>query len=56
VVFTADPAPEIVLLKDGQPVKESNNLKLKVEKKDAENGLVQYTCTLNILEGNECSI
>nr|XP_016928763.1 obscurin isoform X5 [Drosophila suzukii] len=50
VVFTADPAPEIVLLKDGQPVKESNNLKLKVEKKDAENGLVQYTCTLNILE------
>ncbi|XP_043948228.1 obscurin isoform X2 [Drosophila biarmipes] len=50
VVFTADPAPEIVLLKDGQPVKESNNLKLKVVKKDAENGLVQYTCTLNILE------
>ncbi|XP_039228488.1 obscurin isoform X7 [Drosophila yakuba] len=50
VVFTADPAPEIVLLKDGQPVVESNNLKLKVEKKDAENGLVQYSCTLNILE------
>ncbi|XP_026836119.1 obscurin isoform X2 [Drosophila erecta] len=50
VVFTADPAPEIVLLKDGQPVVETNNVKLKVEKKDAENGLVQYTCTLNILE------
>uniref|UniRef100_A0A6P4FNS7 Muscle M-line assembly protein unc-89 isoform X5 n=1 Tax=Drosophila rhopaloa TaxID=1041015 RepID=A0A6P4FNS7_DRORH len=50
VVFTADPAPEIILLKDGQPVKESNNLKLKVEKKDADNGLVQYSCTLNILE------
>lgn len=52
VVFTADPAPEIVLLKDGQPVVETNNVKLKVDKKDAENGLVQYTCTLNILEGN----
>ncbi|XP_032570248.1 obscurin isoform X7 [Drosophila sechellia] len=50
VVFTADPAPEIVLLKDGQPVVETNNVKLKVDKKDAENGLVQYTCTLNILE------
>ncbi|XP_043645488.1 obscurin isoform X5 [Drosophila teissieri] len=50
VVFTADPAPEIVLLKDGQPVVESKNLKLKVEKKDAENGLVQYSCSLNILE------
>ncbi|XP_070134157.1 obscurin isoform X1 [Drosophila bipectinata] len=50
VTFTADPTPEIVLLKDGQPVKESNNLKLKIDKKDIENGLVQYTATLNILE------
>lgn len=51
VTFTADPNPEIIWLKDGQPVSESKSLSLKIASKDLENGLKQYECSLNILDG-----
>lgn len=51
VVFTADPLPEIILLKDGVPVSGDKKNILKTESKQLENGLVQYTCTLNIQDG-----
>lgn len=51
VVFTADPLPEIILLKDGVPVSGDKKNILKTETKELENGLIQYTCTLNIKDG-----
>lgn len=52
VTFTADPNPEIIWLKDGQPISDNKSLALKVTSKDLEHGLKQYECSLNILEGN----
>ncbi|XP_023037819.2 obscurin isoform X1 [Drosophila willistoni] len=52
IIFTADPAPEIVCLKDGHPVKESDAAKLKIDVKDLDHGLKQYACALNILKAD----
>ncbi|KRF85677.1 uncharacterized protein Dvir_GJ19688, isoform B [Drosophila virilis] len=49
VILTADPLPEITLFKDGEKVPEDEKHILKIESKDLENGLAQYTCTINIL-------
>lgn len=51
VTFTADPNPEVIWLKDGQPISESKSLSLKIASKDLEHGLKQFECSLNILEG-----
>lgn len=48
VVFTADPEPKIVWLKDGKPIQADDHVKLSLVKKDLEHGLVEYACTLNI--------
>lgn len=48
VVFTADPEPKMVWLKDGQPIAASEHVKLSINKKELEHGLIEYTCTLNI--------
>ncbi|XP_037951991.1 obscurin isoform X2 [Teleopsis dalmanni] len=46
VVFTADPLPEIIWFKDGKIVKADEALLLKVEAKELEYGLKEYTCSL----------
>ena len=51
VVFTADPKPEILWFKDGKPLQGTEALILKTEVKDLENGLKQYTCSLNVAKG-----
>ena len=48
IVFTADPEPKMVWLKDGKPIQSNDHVKLSVVKKELEHGLVEYTCTLNI--------
>ncbi|XP_075169287.1 obscurin isoform X4 [Haematobia irritans] len=49
VVFTADPEPKMVWLKDGKPIDSNHeHIKLSVNKKELQHGLVEYTCTLNI--------
>lgn len=51
VVFTADPEPKMVWLKDGKPIDSNDkHIKLSVNKKELEHGLVEYTCTLDIDE------
>ncbi|XP_059224502.1 obscurin isoform X2 [Stomoxys calcitrans] len=49
VVFTADPEPKMVWLKDGKPIEGNHeHMKLSVAKKELQHGLVEYTCTMNI--------
>ncbi|XP_034109415.1 obscurin isoform X3 [Drosophila albomicans] len=48
VIFTADPKPEIVWLKDGKPLQASEALLLKTEVKELEHGLKQFTCELSV--------
>ncbi|XP_011291978.1 obscurin isoform X5 [Musca domestica] len=51
VVFTADPEPKMVWLKDGKPIDTNDrHIKISVDKKELQHGLVEYTCTLNIDE------
>lgn len=56
MILTADPLPEITLFKDGEKVPEDEKHILKIESKDLENGLAQYTCTINILGGRICTL
>uniref|UniRef100_A0A1A9ZZH6 Obscurin n=1 Tax=Glossina pallidipes TaxID=7398 RepID=A0A1A9ZZH6_GLOPL len=48
VVFTADPAPQIAWLKDGKVTQGDDHVKITIDKKDFEHGLIEYTCTLHI--------
>ncbi|XP_073813115.1 obscurin isoform X2 [Musca autumnalis] len=51
VVFTADPEPKMQWLKDGKPIDANDHhIKISVDKKELQHGLVEYTCTLNIDE------
>ncbi|XP_067629054.1 obscurin isoform X3 [Eurosta solidaginis] len=50
IVFTADPQPKITWLKDEKPLKEQDNIKINETVKDIENGLKEYTYTLNFDE------
>ncbi|XP_017836914.1 obscurin isoform X3 [Drosophila busckii] len=52
VIFTADPAPEIIWLKDGQKEDGDATLVLTTEIKELDHGLKQYTCTLNIKDAD----
>lgn len=46
VVFTADPLPDIVWLKDGVEIKSDENMKMKLETKELDYGLKEFTATL----------
>ncbi|XP_054088791.1 obscurin [Zeugodacus cucurbitae] len=50
IVFTADPQPRITWIKDGMPLKEQDNIKIKETVQDIENGLKEYTYTMNFDE------
>ena len=51
IVFTADPKPEITLLKDGKPIELNDNVRLDITEKELEHGLKEFKCVLNIKEG-----
>ncbi|XP_055374379.1 obscurin isoform X3 [Condylostylus longicornis] len=43
IVFTADPKPDIKLLKDGKEIPLDDNVKLEIKSEPLENGLKQFT-------------
>ncbi|XP_069964240.1 obscurin isoform X3 [Bactrocera oleae] len=50
IVFTADPQPKITWVKDGLALKKQGNIKITESVQDIENGLKEYSYTLNFDE------
>ncbi|XP_049307131.1 obscurin isoform X3 [Bactrocera dorsalis] len=50
IVFTADPQPKITWMKDGMALKEQGNIIITESVQDLENGLKEYSYTINFDE------
>lgn len=50
IVFSADPQPKITWMKDGMELEGQCNIKITETVHDIENGLKEYTYTINFDE------